>query len=61
MYRVTMVARGFNRTNFLFESLMETGAFMSELAKHSEDKVEFEISEVEENGQKGDSPSLFCD
>lgn len=49
MYRVTMVARGYNRAHFLFESLLETGAFMAELAKHSEDKVEFEISEVEEN------------
>lgn len=49
MFRVTMVTRGYNRTDFLFKNLMETGKFMTELAKHSEDEIKFEISEVKED------------
>ena len=55
MFRVTMKVSGYNEVNFLFETLMETGAFMTLVAKHSESKATFTITEVEDDVQNTES------
>ena len=49
MFRLTMITKGYDRASFLFDDLLKTGAFMSELMTHSEDEIKFEVSEVSED------------